>query len=311
MIDPKLFSLIKVYETGSFTKAASQLSLTQPAVSQHIQSLEKSLGLKIFERSSNTLRVTREGELVVKCAQRMISLYNNLKDELVNEKRSLTNITVGVTHTAESNPFAEALAKYARAHDKVTVKMISDSSARLYTRLKNYELDFAIVEGRIADQTLEYMLLDTDCLVLAVPPTHRLASNNIVSIADLKKERLILRLPESNTRNLFVASLESKNMRMDEFNVVMEIDNVATIKDLIRRDFGVSVLARSACLDEIHKHKLVVLPIENLSMVREINLVYAKDFEHPDVLKEIVSDYNEVRGDFLNTPLFSVIAEDT
>ncbi|MBR0173231.1 MAG: LysR family transcriptional regulator [Lachnospiraceae bacterium] len=310
MVDPKLYSLIRVYETGSFTKAASQLSLTQPAVSQHIQSLEKSLGLKIFERSSNTLRVTREGELVVKCARRMLSLYNNLKDELVNEKRSLTNMTVGVTHTAESNPFAEALAKYAHAHDNVTVKMISDASSVLYTRLKNYELDFAIVEGRIPDPSLDFLLLDTDCLVLAVPPAHRLADNQIVSISDLKKERLILRLPESNTRNLFVASLESKNMRMDEFNVVMEIDNIATIKDLVRREFGVSVLAKSACLDELHKNKLVLLPIENLTMAREINLVYKKDFDHPDVLKEIVSDYNEVRGDFINTPLFSVIAEE-
>ncbi|MBR0164089.1 MAG: LysR family transcriptional regulator [Lachnospiraceae bacterium] len=296
MIDQKLYSLIKVYETGSFTRAAQALSLTQPAVSQHIQSLEKTLGLKIFERSASSLRVTREGELVVKYARRMLSLYNNLQEELSSEKRQLRAMTVGITHTAESNPIAEAFARYARAHENVTIKIITDTSEHLYTRLKNYELHFAVVEGRIGDPSLEYLPLDTDSIILAVSPTHYLASRTMVKIDELKKERMILRLPESNTRNLFVASLESNNMRIDEFNVVMEIDNIATIKDLIRRDFGVSVLAKSACLDELKKEKLVALPIEHLTMNREINLVCKKDFEHPDILQEIVSDYTETRS---------------
>ena len=308
MVDPKLDSLIKVYETGSFTRAASLLGLTQPAVSQHIQSLEKQLDLRIFERSSNTLRVTREGELVVKYAKRMLTLYNNLQEELSSGKRQLTSMTVGITHTAESNPIAETLAVYAHNTKNVTIKIITDTSEHLYARLKNYELDFAIVEGRISDTGLNYLLLDTDSLVLAVSPTCPLAGKELVRIDELKKERLILRLPESGTRNLFVASLESNNMRIDEFNVVMEIDNIATIKDLVRRDFGVSVLAKSACLDELHKQKLVVLPIENLTMNREINLVCTKDFEHADVLQQIVSHYHQVRRSF-TTPLFSEPAE--
>lgn len=69
MIDPKLHSLIKVVETGSFTRAAEQLSLTQPAVSQHIRSLESELNVRIFERKNNELHVTHEGETVIKYAR--------------------------------------------------------------------------------------------------------------------------------------------------------------------------------------------------------------------------------------------------
>ena len=76
---------------------------------------------------------------------------------------------------------------------------------------------------------------------------------------------------------------------------MLEIDNIATIKDLIRRGFGVSVLAQSACMDELRKKKMAVLSIENLSMLREINLVYSEDFGHPEVLKEIIRCYNEVK----------------
>ena len=83
-------------------------------------------------------------------------------------------------------------------------------------------------------------------------------------------------------------------MSMDEFNVILEIDNIATIKDLIRRGFGVSVLAKSACMDELKKKKIAALNIENFSMMREINIVYADDFAHPETLNAILSAYRAV-----------------
>ena len=114
----------------------------------------------------------------------------------------------------------------------------------------------------------------------------------MVTINELKKEKMILRLPDSNTRNLFVSSLESQNMSIDDFNVVLEVNNIATIKDLVRRGFGVSVLAKSACQDELKKKKIAVLPIENLSMMRENNIVYLKNFQHTDMLRDIMKSYS-------------------
>ena len=76
-------------------------------------------------------------------------------------------------------------------------------------------------------------------------------------------------------------------------NSTLEVDNIATIKDLIRRNYGVSILARSACMDELKKGKMTVLPIENLSMIREMNILYHKSFRHPDILQDIVRIYNE------------------
>ena len=296
MINNKMYSLLKVAETGSFTRAAEQLSLTQPAVSQHIQSIEKELNVHIFDRASNELHVTHEGEIVIKYAKRMLALYNNMYRDLKTEKNQISSITVGITHTAESNAIAEALARYVNTHEGMTIKIITDTNARLYDMLRNFELDFAFVEGKSNDSALRYMMLDTDSLVLAVSPNHRLAKQSMVTIRDLKKEKLILRLPDSNTRNLFVSSLEAHNMSVDDFNVLLEINNIATIKDLIRRDIGVSVLAKSACQDELKKKKIMVLPIENLSMVREINIVYTQDFEHFPILDEIVRYYNEMKN---------------
>ena len=296
MIDPKLYSLLKVYETGSFTRAAEELSLTQPAVSQHIHALENSLGVRVFDRSTNSLHVTREGELVVRCAKRIAALYRSLEQDLKTERTRITSLTVGVTRTSENSLIAQALANYINRDKSISVKIITDTADHLYSRLKNYELNFAIAEGQSSDPKLKYLLLDTDCLVLAVSPNHPLAGRASATLDELKREKLILRLPSSGTRNLFVATLESRNLRIDDFNVVMEIDNIATIKDLVRRDFGVSVLPRSVCLNEIQKKKIVVLPIEDLTMIRETNLVYLQDFERPELLQGIVQEYLDIRG---------------
>ena len=295
MVDQKYYSLLKVAETNSITKAAAALSLTQPAVSQHILQLEKELDVQIFERSNSGLRITREGEIVLRYAKCMLSLEENLRNDILDCRQNITTLRVGITHTAESNAIAETFARYAQIHDGIKITLITDANANLYEMLHNYALDLAIVEGRISDPSLRYMLLDTDCIVLAVAPDHPLAKRDTVSIEELKHEKMILRLPDSNTCNQFIASLESRNMSISDFNVILEIDNIATIKDLIRHGIGVSVLAKSACLEELHKHKISVLTIESLSMMREINIVYSCDFEHMDVLHDIINSYNAER----------------
>ncbi len=298
MVDQKLYSLLQVYECGSFIGAAGKLSVTQPAVSQHIKALESELGVKIFDRSGGKLYVTRPGKQVIRAAQKMVGLENALIQDL-KSTGSVDHLTVGVTHTAESNPIAQALAAFSLRNDGIRIKIITDAISNLYKQLKTYELDLAIVEGRIRDPSLKFMMLDTDYLVLAVSPEHPFSGRSMVTLEDLKKEKLILRLPNSGTRNLFIAHLESNNISINDFNVILEVDNVATIKDLVRRDFGVSILPRSACLDEIRRNKLSVLPIENLSMVREMNIVYHNDFLHKEMLSDIVKAYNETAGEYL------------
>lgn len=291
MADTRLETLIMVCETGSFTKAAEQLSLTQPAVSQHVKQLEKEFEVKLFNRSEGVLKLTTEGEIVLKYAKRIQTLYQNLHQSLKDEKRHITRISVGVTHTAESNLMAEVLARYGSTHHGTHITMISDSINNLYAKLKTYEIDLAIAEGKIPDANFNSILLDTDSLILAVPNGNPLSKKSMVTLNELKKESLILRLPDSATRNLFASHLESNRMSLDEFNVTLEVDNIATIKDLVRRNFGVSIMAKSAFMDEIKKGKLKGLPIENLSMTREINLIYHKDFEHMDILQDLTKIY--------------------
>ncbi|AGC68801.1 HTH-type transcriptional regulator CynR [Thermoclostridium stercorarium subsp. stercorarium DSM 8532] len=294
MIDVKLYTLLAVVEYKSYTRAAEYLSLTQPAVTQHIKQLEKELNIKIFNRVGNEIKPTNEGNIVIQYARRIIALYERMKQNIQDERRHVRRLTVGITHTAESNAVAEVLGRYSSQNRGTTIRIVSDSINNLYSMLKNYEIDLAVVEGKVQDPSINSILLDTDSLMLVVSNNNPLAKKSIVTINELKKQPLILRSPKSGTRNLFMAHLESRNMSLDDFNVILEVDNIATIKDLVRRDIGVSILAKSACLDEMKKGKISVLPIENLSMIREINILYHSDFEHVDILQYIMKEYNKV-----------------
>ena len=291
--DVKLFTLLKVYETGNYTRAAEKLSLTQPAVSQHIKQIERELGTVVFDRSGGKIRPTPEGTLVIQYAERVVSLYENLQRALEDKRKSIDRLRVGITHTSESNIVTEVLAQYAEQFDNMKITIQTDTISNLYEMLKTYKIDIAIVEGAVADPSINSVMLDTDSLVLCVSNEHPLAKRSLVTIEELKKEKMILRLPSSGTRNLFAANLESRNLSLEDFNVTLEVDNIATIKDLVRRNYGVSILARSACMDELKKGKITVLPIENLSMIREVNILYHHTFKHAEILQDIVRIYNE------------------
>ena len=293
MLDIKLATLLTVAKEKNFTKAAEKLSLTQPAVSHHIGQLEEELNTRIFTRAKSGLRLTSEGEIVLRYAERLQSLYDKMLEELSDSERHMTKIRVGITHTAESNLITEILAKYGAQEDNVTITINTDTIKHLYNMLATYQLDLAFIEGKPTDPLLNHILLDTDYLACVLPVTHPLATHSMISLSELKNEQMILRLPSSGTRKLFEAALLSINESIDSFNITLEVDNIATIKDLIRKELGVSILPKSACMDELKKGKLAVLPIENLSMPREMNIVYNRDFSHTEILSDLVKLYRE------------------
>ena len=283
MLGSKIETLLAVAEFQNFTKAAASLSLTQPAVSHHINQLEEELGVTLFIRGKGSLMLTPEGEIVLKYARRIKALYGKMETEIDNSRKQLTKVRIGITHTSESNLITEVLARCSNA----------DTINNLYDMLDNYEIDLAVVDGTPTGHSLCSLMLATDYLVCVMSIRHPLAKRAMVTLSELKQERMILRLPTSDTRMLFESTLKSIGDSIDNFNITLEVDNIATIKDLVRKGLGVSILPQSACAREQKKGKMAVLPIENLSMMRETKIVYKKDFTHIDILQEITRVYHE------------------
>ena len=294
MVDSKLLTFLKVVEKGSYTLAAQELSLTQPAVSLQMKQLEGEFGVKLFHRLDKELKLTYQGEIALKYAKRIVSIYGELSSKLSDLQNGRRSYVVGITHTSEANLIAEVLAHYAESHPGAKIKIISDSIKKLYEKLSSYEIDIAIVDGPIPSKKYDSLPLDTDSLVAVMGKSHPLAKKASLSLSDLKKERLILRSKSSETRNLFASALSSLNLRLDDFNIVLEIDNIMTIKELVAKGEAISVLPRSACFGYGDRQMLSLRPIENLNLVREVSIVFQKEFAPRALIDYLSEDYRKL-----------------
>ena len=188
----------------------------------------------------------------------------------------------------------QVLDLYCSEHTQTHINVYTDTIQNLYTKLGLYELDLAIVEGILPDSRYRSVLLDTDYLCLIVAPEHPFAARQSVLLSELKREKLILRPPMAGTRVLFESFLMSHGETISNFNVIMEMDNIAMIKNLVSMNLAVSVIAHSACREELRSGRLAAVPIENANMTREINMVYHHDFSHLDLLEELSRIYARI-----------------
>ena len=288
MFDMKVKTLLAVIESGSYTKAAQKLNLTQPAVSHQIRLLENEFDIKIFYRSKNKLKLTPQGKILVQYARRAAAVYSNACQAIEDSKTETSHLNVGITPTAGETIIPQVLATLCNENPDIHINISVNTIQKIYSRLKAYELDFAVVEGGVPDAALVSTTLDTDYL--------RLARAKTVSVEEIRHEKLILRSRSAGTRQLFEKHLGARDMSLEEFNVMMELDNVSMIKELVTMDLGITIIAKSACREELASGRLAIIPIENSSMVRQIDMVYQKDFLHPEFIQNIRGIYEQLKA---------------
>lgn len=294
MIDTKIKTLITLVNIGSYTRAAEALHLTQPAVSHHIRLLEKEFGIKIFQPDKKELKPTPEGAVLIKYAHRVMAIYNKARVAIDDSRKEAKHLFIGLTQTAGENFMPQVIATYCNEHPHTIINICTDTIKNLYERLQLYELDMAVVGGTLPGSDFNSVLLDTDSLCLIVSPQHPFAKRRSISLHELKTEKLILRTATAGTRILFDNYLAGLSESVKNFNLMMELDNIAMTKELVSMNLGVSIIAKSACLDEVRHKKLVIVPIENVRMTREINIIYQKDFSHPEILEELRQIYERL-----------------
>jgi DNA-binding transcriptional LysR family regulator len=291
MVDPKIKTLLTLQNAGSYTKAAKALSLTQPAVSNHIKLLEQEYGIHIFIKGKHELRPTPEGLVLLKYARRVTALSSKVYQALEDARKDIKSLTVGITPTASDILVPQVLASYCNKHPQVKIQILRETIKNIDSMLNFYEIDFAIVDGVIKNENTASMLLGTDYLGLVVSPLHPFAKRASVKLEEIQGEKFVLRPKKAETRRLFESYLISHGYDLKNFNVIMEMDSVSNIKEIVMANLGITMISHNVCLEEERRGKLVIVPIEDCQMLRQINLIYPKDFSHPEILQDIHTEY--------------------
>ena len=292
--DQRYETLWNVYRLGSYSAVGEVLALTPSAVAQQIHSLEKELNTKLYTRSGDRLVPTKECKLILDYVKQVKIISSRLKNDLDSSDQISKHISIGLTHSVENIMLTRVFSHYQNENESVQITVRSESAEILCDLLRANSLDIAILDGDFPRKEFNSILLDTDHLVIAVPKDSKYKKRGFITLNELKNENLILRLDGSNTRRLFEAHLARIGHSISELNVMLEIDNVNTIKRLVCAGYGVSVLSANSCRADEEKGTLATVRLQDMEMSRSIHIIYRPECNYDALLMRLQQLYNQI-----------------
>lgn len=288
MIDEKLNTLIVLANEKNYTRTAEICNITQPAVSQHIKALEKYYGITIFKRVGRDLIITNEGKVLIKNVKRLLALNHSINKELSYSLTTNKKLDIGITLTAGGYFIPEILNLFKENFPNLRFNFHTDIASNIFERLKIYELDFAIIDGTPTDSNFEHELLIQDELIFIAPKNHPLTKIDNVTFDMLKKEKFILRHEKAHTRMAFENYLFNHLDSISNFNVILEIDNTALIKQLIIEGHGLSIMSRAICEPNLKQGVIKEVKVKDFKLERGIYLIYPKEMKEDPIINDIL-----------------------
>jgi DNA-binding transcriptional LysR family regulator len=274
---PYLETFARAAETSSFTGAAKALRLTQAAVSQRIQVLEKTLGTSLFQRRGGRVLLTEAGRKLYAYAQQILDLHRKARQDVTGHE---TPVAAELCLAASSIPgehlLPALLSIFSQKHPHVHVRASVSDSMEVMARVERGEASLGLVGRKAENSHLEFRFLASDRMVLAVPPNHVLARRKRVSVRQLADHALVLRESGSGLRHCFEKSLERAGRSLADLRVVLELGSNEAIKEAVLRGVGVAVLSIYAVQKELQTGKLHALAVSGLHCDRDMFIVRDK-----------------------------------
>lgn len=238
-----------IVRTGSFTRAAALLGITQPSLSQQIRRLEKQIGNPLFERLGRSVRLTAYGEALRKPAVEILQQVAETQSSLASLQQGVRGkLRVGVIPTIMPYLIAPRIQEFLRTFPEVGVQLTEDTTRELVTQLQSGDLDLAISGLPVRNPDIVCSELVRERLFLAVAEGHRLAHAGGIDLDDLQHERLLLLKEGHCLRNdVLTACRRSKS----EIRSVFETDQLASIFQLVRSGYGVTMIPAMAAAHSV------------------------------------------------------------
>lgn len=269
-----LKAFLAVAKDGSFSKAAKNLYLTQPAISKQIQALEESFGARLFDRSGKTILLTEAGQILRDHAN---IAFQTLEDarETINQLRGLQrgHLRIGAASTIGTYMLPHPLGEMKLQFPGIEITLIITNKARVIQHVLNHDVELGFVGPPVEPVELkreEYLL---DELVLIMSPTHRLAGREFVAVKDLAEEVFVLREHGSGTREIMEEELGRKKVSLKKS---MELGSTEAIKQAVAANLGVSIVSKFAITLEILQGRLTTAPLPELNLRRQLYLIQHK-----------------------------------
>ena len=289
MLDFRMETFLTVCQCMNFTRASEKLNITQPAVSQHIHFLEKHYNTKLFRYEGKKLKLTGAGEILRNASLTMmhdeISMQNQMQKTDEEEE-----IRFGATRTVGDVLMGRILERYLRRYPDAKICMIVDNTQELLRKLDEGTIDFALVEGFFQKNEYDHQKYSDENYIAVCAPDYTFNSDKIttdVSVENLFHERLLVREEGSGTREVLERCLDAQNFSIHDFDKVMEVGSLQTIRELTKAGCGITFLYETAVQDELREGTLKRIPLKSFEISHEFNFIWRRGSIYADRYKEI------------------------
>ncbi|MBJ6108784.1 LysR family transcriptional regulator [Hymenobacter sp. BT523] len=280
MSDFRLRVFAAVARHLSFTKAAQELFVTQPAVTKHLHELEKQHGQRLLERRGNRVALTEAGRLLQAHAEAVAASAQQLEDQLLalrDPDEAAGRLRLGASTTLSQYVLPGLLPAFQARHPKVRLTLLNANSERIAEALLRNELDLGFVEGRTKSRDLHYELLLPDELVAVRRAASAGPPAAPVPLAEALAHPLVLRERGSGTLEVLEFALRELKIKLSSLPVAFYFDNTEAIKAYLEAaPEALGFVSRRALTRELAAGLLEVVPIAGLQLARQFEAVWVQ-----------------------------------
>jgi DNA-binding transcriptional LysR family regulator len=272
----QLAAFCAVVERASFSQAAEQLGVTQPAVSLQIRSLEKRLGLQLLDRSGRRVEPTEAGRRLYRSALRLLAQEEQLLAELGEEVDGelAGRLELGASTGPGGTVIPVVLCEFQERHPEVHVALTVSDTQRIVEQVARRELELGVVGAARRHRGVVFEPFFRDEVVLAVPRGHRFADRTI-SLEELQNEPIVLMQEGAGVRQVIDDELREAGVRLRDLDVRLELGLQESARSAVLAGYGVTFISRAAVEADVGAGILAVARVEGLVASREISLVRA------------------------------------
>ena len=283
-------------EERSFSRAATRLHRTQPAVSQAVAKLEGELGEALFDRASRDVSLTDAGEVLREYAQKLL----NLRVEATHALGELRSLHRGSLNLA-ANEYTclcllPVLDRFRRAHPRIKISVQRSLASRIADEVLLHSVEIGILSFKPDDRALKSVIVFRDELAFVVNPRHPLASTPSVSIRDLGNETFIAHnVPSPQRAKVFEAFQRHRTV----LRIGVELPSLEAVRRFVELGNGVALVPALTIERELKSGALVRVGVKELQMERKLRLVHRREanLSHAALaFLKIVREYAEATG---------------
>ena len=258
----------------NFSRAAEELLLTQPAVTQQVKALEDELGVPLFDRSGGRITLTAGGKVLLPLAEQMKEISDQAFAAVAETSgEQAGELAVGASQTIAQYLLPNFIAGFTKAHPRIRIIARSGNTEAMLEALVAHQIQLALIEGPDRRKNFNIEPFFQDDMVLVVPTNHEWADQE-VDIEALKQQPLLMREFGSGSRRVVEKALVAAGLRKKDLRIQMELDSTEGLLSAVEAGLGVTFVSRWAVRNQLSLGTLKIARVRGLKLSRQFSIAY-------------------------------------